>query len=75
MGDGLRLALAGLVLGLAGVALAGRLANRLLFGVAAMDPLTIFTTAGLLIVSAIVACYVPAKRAAAVEPGRALTNG
>jgi predicted permease len=73
--EGLRLMLAGVLFGLAGAALAGRIAGSLLFGVAPIDSLTLIVTTALLIASAIVACYVPARRAAAVEPGRALTQG
>jgi len=75
MGEGLRLTLAGLVLGAIGAVLAGRIAGSLLFVVAPTDSLTFLATTVLLIISAIAACYVPARRAAAVEPGRALANG
>ncbi len=70
--EGIMLALAGLVLGLVGAYFVGRAMRSTLFGVGAID-LTAFSAVGaVLIVSALVACYFPARRAAAVEPMRAL---
>lgn len=68
LGHGLRLTLAGLVVGaLAAVAL-GRLLAGLLYGVAPTDPLTFGAVAALLVAIALVACYLPARRAVRVDP-------
>jgi putative ABC transport system permease protein len=74
MGDGLRLAGTGVAIGL-GVSLAlTQLMTRLLFGVSASDPRTLGGVALLLLTVALVACYVPARRAARVDPMVALRN-
>ncbi len=62
------LAAAGVVLGLAGAAAAGRLLESMLFGVTARDPVVFAATAALLGAVAIVAAFVPATRAARVDP-------
>jgi putative ABC transport system permease protein len=72
IGDGLRIAGVGLVLGLAGSFLVARALKTLLFGVAAHDPLTFALTAGILVVVAAVASFVPAHRATRVDPVVAL---
>jgi putative ABC transport system permease protein len=74
MGEGLRLAGAGVVIGL-GVSLAlTRLMTGLLFGVSASDPRTLTGVTLLLLAVALIACYVPARRAAKVAPMVALRN-
>src|SRR5207237_9387486 len=50
----------------------GRLIASQLYGISANDPLTISTVAGLLLLVALGACWVPARRAARVDPVRAL---
>jgi len=68
LGEGLKLSLAGLMLGLVGAfCLRGAIAS-LLFGVTAADPLTFMTVSLLLIAVAAAACYFPARRAMKVEP-------
>lgn len=66
--QGLTLALLGLVLGLAGAAAATRILSSLLFGVKASDPTTYFGVAALLGIVALAATYIPAMRAAKIDP-------
>jgi putative ABC transport system permease protein len=74
MGDGLRLAGTGVAIGL-GVSLAlTQLMTRLLFGVSASDPRTLAGVTLLLLTVALLACYIPARRAARVDPMVALRN-
>ncbi len=68
MGEGLRLSLTGLLLGLVGALWLGQVVSSLLFGVTATDPLTFITVSLLLIAVATAACYFPARRAVNVEP-------
>jgi predicted permease len=72
LGQGLRLTIAGLAVGLAVSLFVTRFLRGLLFGVGAADWLTFATVAALLCLVALVACYVPARRAASVEPMQAL---
>ncbi|HZI41818.1 MAG TPA: ABC transporter permease [Gemmatimonadaceae bacterium] len=69
---GLSLALTGTVLGLAGAGLLTRLMASLLFGVTATDPMTFAVVTMLLLLSAAVASYLPARRATRVDPMLAL---
>ena len=69
---GLRLVVAGMAIGL-GVSLAlGRLIATQLVGVKAYDPLTLAATVTLLTITAAIACWIPARRAARVDPMVAL---
>jgi putative ABC transport system permease protein len=72
MRDGLRLTAVGIVIGLAGSVAAARVVRSWLFGVGVSDPLTFGTVTVLLAVVAALACYVPARRAVATDPTRAL---
>ena len=65
---GLLLACAGIALGLAVAAAFSRLMSSLLFGVTPFDPATYAATATALLVAAIAATYIPARRAASVDP-------
>jgi putative ABC transport system permease protein len=70
--DGLRIGALGTVIGIAAAAAASRLLSGLLFGVSPHDPLTfVMLPAGLLVV-ALLASWIPARRALAVEPMTAL---
>jgi len=70
--QGLRLVLAGSLLGLAGALALTRLLRSLLFGVSSTDPLTFVTVPVLLAAVAVLACWLPARRAAKVDPVEAL---
>jgi predicted permease len=70
--DGLALTSAGVGLGLAGSLLVGRWLSSLLFAVAPGDPRTLVATSALLLIVAFAACFVPARRAARVDPMVAL---
>ncbi|HWQ36036.1 MAG TPA: ABC transporter permease [Blastocatellia bacterium] len=72
IGQGMKLVGAGVGLGLAGAVLLTRLMATLLFEVSATDPLTYLIIAVLLISVALVACLIPARRAARVDPVIAL---
>ncbi|HEY1677849.1 MAG TPA: ABC transporter permease [Candidatus Sulfotelmatobacter sp.] len=66
--QGMTLAFAGVTLGLAAALLLARLIRSLLFGVQASDPLTFAGIAFLLAIITLLACYVPARRAARIDP-------
>jgi putative ABC transport system permease protein len=68
IGEGMKLALIGALLGLGGALALTRLLKTLLFGVSATDPLTFIVIAALLIVVAMLACWIPARRATRVAP-------
>jgi ABC-type antimicrobial peptide transport system permease subunit len=68
LAQGLRLTAMGLGIGLAGAYFLSRFLSTVLFDVSATDAATYVTVAGLLLVVAVVACYVPATRAMRVDP-------
>jgi putative ABC transport system permease protein len=68
LGQSLVMLLIGTVIGLAGAFALTRLMSTMLFEVTATDPLTYVSVIGLLAVVALLACYIPARRAAKVDP-------
>jgi putative ABC transport system permease protein len=72
--QGLVLTLCGLALGLAGALALARVMNSILYEVSATDPLVIGVVAAALMLSALLACYVPARRATKVDPMLALRH-
>jgi putative ABC transport system permease protein len=70
--EGGRLAALGLALGLIAALLLTRLMASLLFGVSPSDPITLGLVAVILALVAFAACYIPARRAARVDPVIAL---
>ena len=74
LGQGLLLACLGVGIGVAGALALRNLVTSLLFGVTATDPVTFGGVAFVLVVAAILATYLPARRAAAVDPIIALRN-
>ena len=73
-GAGFRLAVVGIALGLAGAYALTRLMTRFLFGVTATDVPTFVVAALLFVGTAWIACYLPARRAARLDPVRALRS-
>jgi putative ABC transport system permease protein len=65
---GMRLTLIGLAIGFAGVLALTRLLGSLLFGISPHDPVTLMVVAAVLSTVALLACYIPARRASAVDP-------
>jgi putative ABC transport system permease protein len=72
LGQGLKLAVVGVALGLLAAIAFTRLLQGLLFGISASDPLTFGVIAALLVGVALLACWIPARRATKVDPLEAL---
>lgn len=72
VGESLVLAIAGCAVGALGVAAVSGLARSVLFGVAPQDPFTLGATAAVLVATVLVASWLPARRAARVNPVSAL---
>ena len=68
LGQGAKMAMVGAAIGMAASLALTRLMAKQLFGVSAHDPLTYASVAALLMLVAIAACYVPARRAVRVDP-------
>jgi putative ABC transport system permease protein len=69
---GLRLAIAGVVIGVGGAWLLGRVMHSMLYGMEAVDAVSLLAVGALLLMVALVACWIPARRASGVDPMRAL---
>jgi len=74
LGEGILLASAGLLVGLCGTYFVGHLMKSMLYEVTATDPVTFGAVVVLLLLSAVLACYVPARRATRVDPMVALRS-
>jgi putative ABC transport system permease protein len=72
MGEGARMAAFGVVIGIIASLAAARLISTLLFGISAVDPLTFIGVAILLCLVALLASYIPARRAMRLDPTEAL---
>ena len=72
LAGGLRIAAAGLIIGVLGALALTQVLSGLLFGVSARDPLTFVAVPAALLVVALAACWIPARRAMKVEPVIAL---
>jgi ABC-type antimicrobial peptide transport system permease subunit len=72
VGEGIVLVVPGIVLGLAGAFGLSRFLSSLLFEVSPSDPLTFIVVTAFLLLVAVVACYVPGRRAATLNPLEAL---
>jgi putative ABC transport system permease protein len=70
--EGMRLALMGTIIGTIGALMLTRFLSSLLFGVTPHDPLTFCAVIALLLGAALLACYIPARRATKVDPMVAL---
>jgi ABC-type antimicrobial peptide transport system permease subunit len=74
VGQGMRLALIGMMLGMAAALAVTRLITNLLFGLSPTDPVTLLGIALLLALATLLACWLPARRAASVDPMVALRH-
>ena len=72
--EGMKPALIGVAIGLAGALALGRVLASLIYGISATDPLTFTTVAALLCLVALTASIIPALRATRIEPTRALRD-
>jgi ABC-type antimicrobial peptide transport system permease subunit len=68
LGEALRTSVTGVVVGLVLAAATTRFIRTMLFGVSSVDPRVYAVAAALLIASALLASYLPARRAASVDP-------
>ena len=68
LGQGMRLTLAGIIIGVVGALAATRVIRSMLFGIGATDPLTYLVVVLALAAVAMLACFIPARRASRVDP-------
>jgi ABC-type antimicrobial peptide transport system permease subunit len=74
LGEGLRLTMIGVAIGLATAGFATRAMESMLFGISRLDPLTYGGVVVVLVVASLLACMIPAWRAARVDPVQALRS-
>jgi putative ABC transport system permease protein len=74
IGHGMRVVIIGMIFGVLAALGLAQLMSSLLFGVSAADALTVVTVSGALVLVAFVACFVPARRAVAIQPAAILRN-
>jgi ABC-type antimicrobial peptide transport system permease subunit len=74
LGQGLGIALAGLIIGVAGALLSDRALSGLLYGVSPYDPVLLFVAGAVLLLVAGLASFGPARRATAVDPATVLNS-
>jgi len=74
VGQGMKLALAGVLIGGIGAVASGRFLATLLYAVRPTDAAILASTAALLMLVALLASYIPARRAASIEPMVALRS-
>jgi predicted lysophospholipase L1 biosynthesis ABC-type transport system permease subunit len=72
LGEGAVLAGSGVLIGIPGIYIAGRLMRGVLVGISPMDPLTLAVVAAGLGLVTLAACYVPARRVLGIEPAQSL---
>jgi putative ABC transport system permease protein len=72
LAEGMRIVVIGLALGIAGAVMLTRIFRSMLFGVGAGDPITFISVSIILAGVALLACYIPARRATRVDPLAAL---
>jgi len=70
--EGLTLGAVGVLIGFAGAYAIGRVMRGMWFGIGSIDPVAFSAVAAVLMLSALLACYVPARRATHVDPMVAL---
>lgn len=75
LGEGARLVGLGLLVGVPGIYVAGRLLSGVLIGISSFDPVTLATVAAGLTLVAAIACYLPARRVALIAPAQSLREG
>jgi predicted permease len=73
--QGMSLVATGVLMGFAAALLVGRVISSMLYGVRAGDPVSVMAAAIVLLVVALVACYLPARKASRVDPLVALREG
>ena len=74
MRDGLKLALLGVGIGAVAGLLSVRLLRSMLYGVSPSDPWALVVASAAMLFTAFLACYLPARRAAAIDPARTLMS-
>ena len=74
IGQGLTVVLMGVAVGVVAAFFTGRIVGNVLFGVSPTDPLTLALVPAVLFLAALLACAIPAARAAAVQPAEVLRD-